>query len=567
MTFDEYNTDEYFKNTESSADGLIKKAKEEGKTREEVESSLSPLWKEDKKGNVKKALDTYYKTEEKKEAPKKEPSADDAVGLKALGAINGGVAAPVSNPPEKKKEETPETKDEVVESVIEQTAPTKEDKVTLDKATEKYMSGNNDIADYQEDREYERQRDELFKRWDIRNKNVDKMSDSMRKIDDKLIDQLPTFMFKRYQKGEFGDPKSDDAKLRLAYFAINNVVSKFKQIANADAISRGKGAIFGDTESAYDKYQKTNLEQGLENRWNKYKQETQAAMDLAKQGGMSEEEITDSIAKISANNRLQSAFNQMNERQKVYALQVLSQVGDKIGNMNDAEFANTLMGMSAMGDSLDPKEAAGMLIYRLIKDPKKRDEALNSLGLLTGGMGGALGGGLGGILGGGKSEGDESGEETGMTLDDGTKIDPGKNMSKKELEELRKAAGDLGQKFYDGKLTEEEFRKEYTKLEGVMSQHGIRGAISGGIKSQDVYIKQIRTNKQTELTNALDALNAKAKAGQITPSKYEEEFNKYREQSVQWGASEKQLKAIDKDKVKNETILKAAEKEAKKKKK
>ena len=250
----------------------------------------------------------------------------------------------------------------------------------LDGATQTFLDKNNAIANTQEDKEYDRQEEELGKRWEARMKNIDKMSDSMRNIDDHLIDQLPTFMWRRYQKGEFGDPKSSDAKLRLAYFAINNVVSKLKMFANADAIARGQGQIFGNTESAYDQYQASNLAQGLENRWNKYKQETQSAMDLAKEGGMSEEKITDSIATISSNNRLQSAFNQMNERQKVFALQVLGEIGDKMGNMNDSEFANTLMGMSAMGDSLDYKEAAGMLIYRFIKDPEKRDEKLRELG-------------------------------------------------------------------------------------------------------------------------------------------------------------------------------------------
>ena len=250
----------------------------------------------------------------------------------------------------------------------------------LDGATQTFLDKNNAIANTQEDKEYARQDEELGKRWEARMKNIDKMSDSMKNIDDHLIDQLPTFMWRRYQNGEFGDVGSKDAKLRLAYFAINNVVSKLKMIANADAAARGQGTLFQNTESAYDQYQASNLAQGLENRWNKYKQETQSAMDLAKEGGMSEEKITDSIATISSNNRLQSAFNQMNERQKVFALQVLGEIGDKMGNMNDSEFANTLMGMSAMGDSLDYKEAAGMLIYRFIKDPEKRDEKLKELG-------------------------------------------------------------------------------------------------------------------------------------------------------------------------------------------
>ena len=58
MTFAEYNTDENF-NRPSNAMELVKLGFNEGKTREEIENSLSPLWKEDKKGNVKKALDTY----------------------------------------------------------------------------------------------------------------------------------------------------------------------------------------------------------------------------------------------------------------------------------------------------------------------------------------------------------------------------------------------------------------------------------------------------------------------------------------------------------------------------
>lgn len=41
--------------------------------------------------------------------------------------------------------------------------------------------------------------------------NMERSGDAFKKIDDKLIEQLPTFMFKRYQQGEFGDPKSSDA--------------------------------------------------------------------------------------------------------------------------------------------------------------------------------------------------------------------------------------------------------------------------------------------------------------------------------------------------------------------
>ena len=254
----------------------------------------------------------------------------------------------------------------------------------LDAATETFMDTNNKISYTQEDSENKRQSEELGNRWDARMKNIDKMSQSIRNIDDHMVEQLPTFMFKRYQNGEFGDPKSSDAKLRLAHFMINGVQSKLKNASNAFMAVAGRSPIFTDTTSDWEKYQQSNLAKGMENRWKKYEAETQSAIDVAKQGGMSEEALTDSIATISSNNRLQSAFNQMNERQKVFALQVLGEIGNKMGNMNDAEFANTLMGMSAMGQDLDYKEAAGMLIYRFVKDPEKRDSLLNSMGFNVG---------------------------------------------------------------------------------------------------------------------------------------------------------------------------------------
>lgn len=516
MTFAEYNTDDNFKD-KSTADELVKIGFDEGKTREEIETSLSPLWKEDKKGNVKKALDKYYKTE----TPKAE-------------------------------EEKP-TEEKVLEKVVTETAPqTEEEKKTpLDKGTKDYLEKNNAIADTQEDNEYERQKKNLFSKWDLRNKNIDEMSQSMRRIDDHMVDQLPTFMFKRYQNGEFGDPKSSDAKLRLAHFMINGVGTALQ---NASAAIKG-GQM---QESDIQKYNRTNLEEGLANRWNKYKQDTQAAIDVAKQGGMSEEALTDSIATISSNNRLQSAFNQMNERQKVFALQVLGEIGNKMGNMNDAEFANTLMGMSAMGDSLDYKEAAGMLIYRFMKDPEKRDAALKDLGLL-GGKNALAGFGLG--LGGGGSDGEET--TTGVTLEDGTTIDPGKVMSKKELGEVQTAANNLSQKYFDGEITEEQFRKDYAKLEDVMKQHGVRSLVSGGILSADEVINKNNVNRLNDINDKLNALNAQAKAGTIKPADYEKQFNELKESASKWGANEKQLKAFEKSKISSEKIIKAAEKKKK----
>ena len=495
MTFAEYNTDDNYDNKngfESSLEELVKIGKSEGMTKDAIRSSLSPKWQKSSKLNK---FDEYY------------------------------------------GEETKPTEEKVTEKVIENTDPKTSEK--LDKETEGFMNKNNAIQNAQEDNEYERQKAELFKRWDAREENINKMTDSMRRIDDHMIDQLPTFMFKRYSNGEFGDPKSSDAKLRLAHFMINGLGTA---LSNMSHVIRKDGV---QEQSDAEKYQQTNLEQGLQNRWNKYKQETQSAIDLAKQGGMSEESITDSIATISSNNRLQSAFNQMNERQKVFALQVLGEIGNKMGNMNDAEFANTLIGMSAMGDSLDYKEAAGMLIYRFMKDPTKRDAALSELGLLNGGGTNVIAG-IGGSLLGGNS-GTEG--ETGTTLEDGTKVDPGKYMNSKEYKELVAAGDKLSQQYYNGEIDEAKFRSEYAKLEKIMSEHGWFSFFRNkGIASADDLIKVNNRNNLIQLSNEFDELNNNAK--NYTKDEYLKKYDELKARGVKWGISEKDLKSVEKAKEK-----------------
>lgn len=518
MTFDEYNTDDNFDKDKSSLEELVKIGIGEGKSSDDIRKSLSPKWQKSKK----------------------------------IGEFDNYVKQFSATP---KVEEEKPTEEKILDKVITASAPqSDEKKTTLDNQTKDFMNKNNDIANTQEDNEYERQKKELFTKWDLRNENIDKMSNSMRRIDDHMVEQLPTFMFKRYQNGEFGDPKTSDAKLRLAHFMINGLGTA---LSNMGHKINKDGQI---EESDFQKYQRTNLEQGLENRWNKYKQETQSALDIAKQGGMSEEALTDSIATISSNNRLQSVFNQMNERQKVFALQVLGEIGNKMGNMNDAQFANTLMGMSAMGDSLDYKEAAGMLLYRFIKDPEKRDAALKDLGLLGGGKTAMAGLGMG-LFGGGNNE------ETETTLEDGTKIDPGKTMNNEEYQKLLDAANNLSQQYFDGKIDEAKFRSEYAKLEKIMGEHGWYSFFHNkGLGSADDLIKKNNQTRLLELDEQFSALNQKAKNGEIKPADYEEQFKALKAQATKWGATEQTLKYIDKEKISSDKIIKAAEKKAKKKK-
>jgi hypothetical protein len=543
-TFDSYNTDEAYKDKGTTAKGLVDAYKKDNPngSADDFYAKLNKTWAQDKDGHVKNAVNEAFKT---KEEVKEEPKAEEKTAPKVEEMTQATEA--LEQPKAEKK------------------------KSNLDDETKSYMDVNSEIANTAEDEEYDRQAESLGKRWDARLANIDKMSDSMSRIDDHLIDQLPTFMWRRYQNGEFGDisdtstpegrASKRNAQLRLAYFAMNNVVSKLKKLYNADSIVRGQGPIFNDTESAYDKYQQTNLEQGLQNRWDKYKQETQSAIDLAKQGGMSEESITDSIATISANNRLQSKFNMMNERQKVFALKVLGEVGDKLGNMNDAQFANTLMGMSAMGESLDPKEAAGMLIYRFVKDPEKRKAALSELGLVSGG----IGGGLGGLLGGNKGESSEGEESaTGVKLSDGTIIDVGKMMSLNDFSGIKKAANDLSDRYYRGEISAEQFRDDYSKLYNVVQSHNIMNKLTGTLKPVDKRVKELDGERVGYWDRQIEDLNNQAKNGLIKPSDYNEKFAELEKSLVNAGGD---AKKTAKKKMSTEAIIKANEKIDKEKKK
>jgi hypothetical protein len=547
MTFAEYNTDANFENDKSSLEELVKIGKSEGMSKDSIRSALSPKWQKSSKLDK---FDEYYG----KETPKKETTAPKTFDINntALNMSKNNVtpkpSAPVSNPPE----ETKPTEEKITEEVInETTAPEVKPEEDI-KQKNKAANKQNEDSLTQEQIEYQNQRRNKEQLWNNTLDSMERQKDAFNNIDDHMVEQLPTFMFKRYQNGEFGDPKTSDAKLRLAHFMINGVGTA---LSNMSHVIRKDGQT---EDSDYEKYQKTNMQQGLENRWQKYKEETAAAMDLAKKRGVADEELSEAIAKISSNNRLQASFNRMNEEQKVFTLQVMSEIGDEMGNMSDEKFANTLIGFATSGDSLDYKEAAAMLVYRYIKDPDKQQELLNKLGF--GDMGGLFGG-IGGAFGGGKKDKEDNPE---TTLEDGTNVDAGKIMTNADYDKIVKAAEDLGNKYYNGEINEEKFRNEYSKLEAEMKKHGVYNKFKN-IQSQDAYLKQIRTNKQVELSEKIDNLNAKAKAGDIKPSEYEEQFKALKEQSAKWGASEKDLKSIEKGKIKSDTILKAAEKKSKKK--
>ena len=513
MTFAEYNTDENFDRKESSLDELVKIGIGEGKTSDEIRNSLSPKWQKSKKIGE---FDNYVKQ--------------------------------YSTAP---KEEAPKTEEKPVEEVIEQTSPkTEENKApkkntTTSKISDKdksFLESESGISENAEDEENKRQKELEQQRWNATNDRMKKSGEAFGNIDDKLVAQLPTFMFKRYHNGEFGDPKSSDAKLRLAHFMINGVGTALQ---NASAAIKG-GAM---QESDIQKYNRTNLEQGLENRWNKYKQETQTAIDLAKEQGANEQDLQSSIARISSNNRLQTAFNMMNENEKVYTLRVLSKIGNEIGSMNNKDFVNTLIGYATSGDNLSWQEAAELLIARFGKDAMGAIKAANEDGVTEDGK--DVGAGIGGI----------GNNLKGYETIDGETVDFEMIADKDKKAQLRALMDDLSNRFYNEQIDEATFRKYYEPLYGESKKH-----IGTGSKSADALLAENKKRKQSDLNNVLNDLQTQAKAGTISPGDYTDKFDKIKADLKKWGLDEKDLARVEKSRISRETILKSVEKANKKKK-
>lgn len=332
-TFDSYNTDEAYKDKGTTAKGLVDAYKKDNPngSADDFYAKLNKTWAQDKDGHVKNAVNEAFKA---KEEVKEEPKAEEKTAPKVEEMTQTTEAL---KPEEPKKEEKPSLENE---------------DTGIKKSDKSYLDEINSIYNEEQKQELQKLAKTSVDAYNRTIDNMQKQGDAFKSIDDKLIDQLPTFMWKRYQNGEFGDPKSSDAKLRLAYFGINNIVSKLKMIANADAAARGQGTLFQNTESAYDQYQNSNLVKGLENRWNKYNQETQSAIDLVKNRGIENEEALNIVNKISMNNRLQTAYNMADANKKAYMIEVLSKVGDKVSNWNDTKFVNALVGAEMTGEDV-----------------------------------------------------------------------------------------------------------------------------------------------------------------------------------------------------------------------
>lgn len=393
MTFAEYNTDANFDNNKSSLEELVKLGKSEGKTLDQIKNALSKKWKGSSKiGNIQ----TYY---------------DNAPDRYKKGGYNGmptsvqakkGIDEVNKAEPEQavlplKQKEPEPMKEEIKEkTTVEEPEEEKLSTEKFDKTSERYYNEQKEMANRAEADNLNKLADQSNYNWKQEFDTTSKMTDAYKRIDDKLVAQLPTFMLRRYVNGEFGDPKGADSKLRLAHFMINGLGTA---LSNASNVIKGKPL----EESDYEKYQETNLQQGLQNRWDKYKKETQAAIDMATKEGMAEQDARLAIEQLTRNQSLNTVWNMMDSNQKLYAMEVTKKIGDYLGKMDISELGDFIAGAAYEG-KMDKDKVIAIGIAKLvektpalidkIKDGDMKDSVISLLGgdVVTAGLGSGNGG-------------------------------------------------------------------------------------------------------------------------------------------------------------------------------
>ena len=518
MTFDEYNTDENFENDASSLEELVKIGKSEGKSKDAIRNSLSPKWQKSSKLNK---FDEYY-GEDAKTEPKEEKPAD-------------------------------EFKEEEVIS---------KPSSTLSNSEKKYINKQNEIADTAKKEMLEDIKNDSKGNWEENYNSMLKRADAYKNIDDHYFEGLPTFIFRRYQNGEFGDTGSTDAKLRMAYFMINGLGTS---LSNASNVIKGRAL----EESDYQKFQNSQMANALQNRWEKNKADTEGAIKAVEKEFGNEQDARLAAEQFTRDQKAATKWNMMSQAQKVYALQVTKEIGDMLGGMNTSELANFIAGSALVGD-VNKEEIIAIGIAKLAANSPNILANLpdgNIKNMVMGMIGGnaqdvvAGFGGAGGNI----TEGEDKPSRNlknyktinGDTVDFDMIFTKG-NGGKEKLEQL---TNELSEKYYNGEIDEKTFREYFTPLYEEGKKHA-----SIKVFSPDNIIRDNNTRHLNELNTSFDELNNKAKSGAISTSDYDEQYDDIIANAKKWGASAKQIDSLKKNKLNSKQILKAVEKANKKKK-
>jgi hypothetical protein len=244
----------------------------------------------------------------------------------------------------------------------------------LDRRSEQLMDKDRAIANKAKKETLDDIDIDSIKNWDSMGKTSRKVLESYKNIDDKYIEQLPTFMFRRYQNGEFGDisdtstpegrESKKNAQLRLAHFMINGLGTA---LSNASHVIRKDGQT---EQSDYEKIQGSNLEQGIANRWMKNNAETEEVIKIANKEADNEQDARIYVEQLTRDNMLKSGWNAMDQNQKLYAINVSREIGKMIGDMNVEELSNFITAQ-ALNGNLSEQQAVVVGVASLVsKSPE-----------------------------------------------------------------------------------------------------------------------------------------------------------------------------------------------------
>ena len=523
MTFAEYNTDTNFDNDKSSLEELVKLGLSEGKTSDEIKGSLSPKWQKSKKiGEFDRYVSKYSTPKAEEQKPTEEKVVENVVE---------------EEKPEEKKTEAPKAKTD-----------------TLTRTEKNYITKQDELADNALNTALNDVKDRSSYNWEQQYETGKKAGEAYNRIDDKLVAQLPTFMFKRYQNGEFGDPKSSDARLRLAHFMINSLGTALSNISHT---IRKDGV---QEQSDAEKYQQTNLAKGMENRWKKYEAETQNAIDMVAKETNNEQGARLAAEDITKDKKLNTRFNMMTTREKADLINIKMEIGKLVGKMDLSEIADFMTGEAINGD-LSKDEAIAIGVAQLVK---KSPELLKQLpegkykdmilGLFGGGSVDTIIASLGGAMGG--SDNDETPDNPDSILDekktkdkwsnptgnlrgykalDGKTYDFNTFESKDGKEKLVSLINDLDYRFRNGEIDADTFRKYREPLYKEAGKHtGIKG-----MKTEEA----LKWNVKQKLKD----LNADTGKGKVTVDSYKETTAKILEMANDVGMSENEIEKLKKD--------------------
>lgn len=326
--------------------------------------------------------------------------------------------------------------------------------------------------------------------------NIIKQQETSKLIDDGYFNNLPKSILRMYKDGDFGDTSTKEGKKRakntMGLAIVGTLADALGHIGNSVSAVGGITGTYQGGDNFVDKIRKTNLEEGLKNKWEKQRQTTQGAIALVNKRGIDEETAQSEVQKLTSNARMQSQFNRMTQDEKAYAIEVSRMAGEQIGTLSDPEALQLIQGMLATGASAKETalilgiryapEMAGTLYKNLTGEemPSDLSEVIKTLGenVKTG------------------IPDKETNNGHKIELSDGSNHDVGIVFNREDFDVLSKEANNLEQQWYDGQIDDETYLEKYGAIYNEWGKHKLAN-IYYKFAEPTAYLEKMKQNKAT----------------------------------------------------------------------